>query len=88
LAQVMAAFIAAKKFMVSAYLILFYQRDISMNALLHMVVCLALRVEKTLLYVIGVVKDDEERISLLNELFGKISKDLLIFKNCNYKTFM
>ena len=29
-------------------------------------------------YVIGVGKDDEERLSLLNELFGKTSKDLLL----------
>ena len=29
-------------------------------------------------YIIGVGKDDEERLSLLNELFGKTSKDLLL----------
>ena len=29
-------------------------------------------------YVIGVGKDDEERLSLLNELFGKTSKDFLL----------
>lgn len=30
------------------------------------------------IYVIGVGKDDEERLSLLNELFGKTSEDLLL----------